>query len=147
MNFYDSIVRWGVPVFVMISGCLFLSGNSTLKKIYQKNIFRIARAFVFWSIVYTIYYYVDKVFILKKEVALTTVVAHIILGHYHLWFLYMITGIYMILPFLKRIASSKFLTKNFLILAFIFAIVIPQSKSIILELIVEHQKAIESFYS
>ena len=24
-NFYDSVVRWGVPIFVMISGSLFLS--------------------------------------------------------------------------------------------------------------------------
>ena len=28
MNFYDSIVRWVVPVFVMISGALFLKNDS-----------------------------------------------------------------------------------------------------------------------
>ena len=34
LNFYDSIVRWTVPVFAMISGALFLSKEISLKKIY-----------------------------------------------------------------------------------------------------------------
>lgn len=49
-NFYDSIVRWAVPVFVMISGALFLSREYSIKKIYGKNILRILVAF-FWVIV------------------------------------------------------------------------------------------------
>ena len=52
MNFYDSIVRWAVPVFVMISGALFLSRDIPVRKIYGKYIFRIFTAFVFWSFVY-----------------------------------------------------------------------------------------------
>lgn len=46
-NFYDSIVRWGVPVFTMISGALFLSGNQPIERIYKKNISRIITAFYF----------------------------------------------------------------------------------------------------
>ena len=34
-NFFDSIVRWGVPVFVMISGSLFLSRDIPIKVIYN----------------------------------------------------------------------------------------------------------------
>ena len=33
-NFFDSIVRWSVPIFVMISGALFLNRDIPLKKIY-----------------------------------------------------------------------------------------------------------------
>lgn len=51
-NFYDSIVRWGVPVFTMISGALFLSGNQPIERIYKKNISRIITAFLFWSLFY-----------------------------------------------------------------------------------------------
>lgn len=40
-NLYDSIVRWGVPVFVMISGALFLKKGivfkSNIYKIYFPN--------------------------------------------------------------------------------------------------------------
>lgn len=53
-NFYDSLVRFGVPVFVMISGALFLKPDKDIpvKKLYSKYIFRIVIAFVFWSFIY-----------------------------------------------------------------------------------------------
>ena len=35
-NFYDSIVRWSVPEFFMISGALFLNKSSSIKKILKK---------------------------------------------------------------------------------------------------------------
>lgn len=44
-NFYDSVVRWAVPIFVMISGSLFLSREIPVKKIYSKYILRMAVAF------------------------------------------------------------------------------------------------------
>lgn len=51
-NVYDSLVRWTVPVFVMISGTLFLSKEYSIKKIHSKKIFRIITALGFWSVVY-----------------------------------------------------------------------------------------------
>ena len=33
LNFYDSIVRWTVPVFVMISGALFLNRDIPIRKL------------------------------------------------------------------------------------------------------------------
>ena len=55
LNFYDAIVRWGVPVFVMISGSLFLGKEIPLKKIYAKYILRMAISFIVWSVVYTVF--------------------------------------------------------------------------------------------
>ena len=56
-NIYDSMVRWGVPVFVMISGALFLDSNKKLsiKRLFTKNILRIICAFLFWSFIYLLY--------------------------------------------------------------------------------------------
>lgn len=51
-NFYDSIVRWSVPVFVMISGALFLNRDIKLKTIYTKYILRIVVSYVAWSAIY-----------------------------------------------------------------------------------------------
>ena len=48
-NIYDSIVRWGVPVFVMISGALFLGKDISIKKLYNKHIFRIFLSLIIWS--------------------------------------------------------------------------------------------------
>lgn len=46
-NLYDSIVRWGVPVFIMISGALFLNRDDiTVKIIYSKYVFRMAVAYM-----------------------------------------------------------------------------------------------------
>lgn len=54
-NFYDSIVRWGVPIFVMISGSLFLDREIPLRKMYSKYIFRMAISFFVWSVIYAIF--------------------------------------------------------------------------------------------
>ena len=124
-NFYDSIVRWGVGAFTMISGALFLSRDNTLTKIFSKYIFRIATAFIFWSFVYAFRDYTKSGDILKA-------LSHLIRGHYHLWFLFMIVGLYMIIPFLKNIVASEFLTKYFLVLSLIFAFVIPETVNIVM---------------
>lgn len=48
-NIFDSIVRWATPVFVMVSGVLFLNEEKeiNISRLYSKNIFRIATAFCF----------------------------------------------------------------------------------------------------
>lgn len=45
-NLYDSAVRWAVPVFVMISGALFLSGSQSIGHILKKNVSRLVTAFI-----------------------------------------------------------------------------------------------------
>lgn len=55
LNFYNcSLVRWAVPVFIMISGALFLDGKQSITHIYKKNILRIVTAFLFWSPLYAV---------------------------------------------------------------------------------------------
>lgn len=56
-NFFDSYVRWCVPIFVLISGYLILepykdeNTYAFLKKRFQ----RIAIPLVFWSTIYLLY--------------------------------------------------------------------------------------------
>ena len=51
VNFYECMVRWAVPVFVMVSGMFFLNPQKeiTLSKLYRKNIFRIVMALITWA--------------------------------------------------------------------------------------------------
>ena len=102
----------------------FFSKQDSIKKLFTKNIFRIVTAFLFWSIVYALYDFVVN----KVEIKL--VIQEIFTGHYHMWFLFMIIGLYMIIPFLKKIMENEFLTKYFLILSFIFSFIIPRCISI-----------------
>lgn len=121
-NFYDSMVRWSVPVFVMISGALFLDPNRPvqIRNLYCKNITKLAVLFVFWSMGYAILHAaigkLDEIDILRT----------LLVGHYHLWYLPMLIGLYMIVPFLREIVRSRHLMRYFLLLSIIFAMLVPQ---------------------
>lgn len=118
-NIEDSIVRWCVPIFVMISGALFLKEDISIRKLYSKYILRIVTAFIVWSIIYAL---VE----LPHGASLVWFCHVLISGHYHMWFLYMIAGLYIIVPFIRCIVKSQSLTKYFLILSLIFSFIIPQ---------------------
>ena len=122
-NLYDSAVRWAVPVFVMISGALFLSGTQSLQQILRKNVLRIATAFFFWSAVYALY---ARVF---YACTWEETLFRFLKGHYHMWFLFMIVGLYLLVPILRRITADRALTQYFLLLALVFTFLLPQLSS------------------
>ena len=124
-NFFNGFSRWGVGVLVMVSGALFLGRDIPLKKLYGKYILRIVLAFLFWSFAYAfVFYYAGSG---GREGFLWAFAS----GHYHLWFLFMIAGLYAVVPFLRRIVQDEKLTVYFLVLSFIFAFVLPQSVTLI----------------
>lgn len=99
-NSYDAVFRFGVPIFVMISGALFLNPAYRLdtKRLYQHNILRILIIYVVWSCVYGLR---DCIVLGVTGAGWKVVVREMISGRYHLWFLPMLTGLYIILPVLK----------------------------------------------
>lgn len=122
---YDCLSRWTVPIFVMISGTLFLSSKPSIKKIYTKSIVRLVTAFLFWSILYA--------FITDPTANVAGFIADVIYGHYHMWYLYMIIGLYIVTPLIGKITESEELTKYFLIVAFVVVFLLPEI-SLILKL-------------
>lgn len=115
-NFCNSIVRWAVPVFAMISGSLFLSREIPLKIIYTKYIFRLVVSFLLWSLIYAL---------LIQDTISNKVVA-VIQGHFHMWFIMMIIGLYMCIPFIKPMLASGSTVRYYLVLAILVAFVIPE---------------------
>lgn len=119
---YDGIVRWCVPVFVMISGALLLDPDRSVKQAWR--IKRVLIPLVIWSGVYAF-----------VEHALGTswvdTLRSFLTGHYHLWYIYMLIGLYLILPLLKKISENERLESYFLLLVFIFNFVIPQAREIL----------------
>ncbi|WP_026653811.1 acyltransferase [Butyrivibrio proteoclasticus] len=122
-NIYMSIVRWGVPIFVMISGSLFLNKDISYGKIYSKYIFRLMFAFLFWSLFYAL----ASEDTLKRGIGygLKTHMGDIAKGYYHMWFILMIIGVYMCIPICKAIISNELVMKYYLFLSFIFAFLLP----------------------
>ena len=139
MNFYDAGVRWGVGIFVMISGVLFCSREASIEKLYKKNIFRMVVAFLFWSLFYALFNVITQGYEQERFFR------DLILGEYHMWFLFMIVGLYMIVPFLKKITESKQLLQYFLILCLIFGFLIPSMIDLLTIISVDAATLLEQF--
>ncbi len=122
-NVFCSVTQWNVPVFVMISGALFLGKDIPVRRIYTRHVFRMAAAFCFWSALYA----AVSLFESGGSGLLTT----LILGPYHMWFLFMIAGLYMCLPFLRPIAQDAERSRYYLTLAFVFAILLPEAEILV----------------
>lgn len=126
---YNSLCRFSVPVFVMVSGMTFLDPEREISRSYLlKKLLRLVAAFVFWSALYAVYTAFFKNGDGVTGESVKTFVKNLVYGHYHLWFLYMIAGLYLITPFLRKITENKRLMEYFLILCFIFAMFFPTVK-------------------
>ena len=127
-NLYDGFFRFSVPIFVMISGVFMLSDQTELdlKKLYCQKILRLVKLFLVYSTVYAI---VTNI-IYSDAFHPSLFVEQVVRGHYHLWYLYAIIGLYIITPLIKEITKSSRLTKYFLILAFIFEILIGTASAV-----------------
>jgi len=124
LSIYNSVVRWGVAIFVMISGTLFLNKDIPIKKIYLKYILRMVLSFGFWAFIYAIF---AKGTILSK-------ISVLIEGKYHMWFIPMIIGIYMSIPMIKTIVRDEKVLNYYLILFLLFGIIIPSAIVLIKDL-------------
>lgn len=117
LNVFDCLVRFCVPAFCMISGVFFLDPEreQPIKKLFSKNILRIAISFIVWSGVYAVL----GIFLRGETLGMSALVGAVknaAFGHYHLWFLLMLIGFYLLVPFLRKIAADQKLCRYFIIL-------------------------------
>lgn len=128
-NLFDSISRIGVPLFLMISGSLFLDEHRevTLKSILLKNVKNLAIITIIWAIIYSSVYNVIFPLLMGESINVKTVLGDIVNGHYHMWYLYMIIGLYIITPFLKKFVckENKGMVLFFIIISFCFQFFTP----------------------
>lgn len=115
----------------MISGSVFLSKEIEPKKLYLKYILRLVIAYFVWSAFYAVVALFGK-FVLNPgyQISYKVLIADLIEGAYHMWFIPMIIGIYMCVPIIKQIIKSNEVTKYFLMLSFVIAFIIPQVKDL-----------------
>ena len=129
LNLYDGLVRWCVPVFVMLSGMFLLDPKHSMpfSKLFFGHILRIAVALVVWGTAYALYTQVRTTGLSWQSVL--TALNRVLLGktHFHLWFLYMIIGLYLITPVLRAFVrgASRGDFHWFFLLVFVFAYLLP----------------------
>lgn len=105
---YEGMCKVAVPLFFMISGCLFLSDerNMTLKYLYKSHILKMIIFLIFWSAVYK---FANNIQIIKSGQAMLSAFTEILAGNtqIHLWYIYSIIGLYLITPVLKIYANNS----------------------------------------
>lgn len=113
--FSGSFVRACVPLFVMMSGVLLFPVRISMGDFYKKRIGRILIPLIFWSVVLPLLYYIYLNFITTSHsplidpenyvfgATLTKIYTFIFNFNYDttpLWYLYMLIGLYFIIPVL-----------------------------------------------
>lgn len=128
-NIFDSIARMGVPLFVMISGSLMLDENKDLqiKSLFLRNIKNIVLLLILWSAIYCSVYQVFLPLLNNESISYSKIIVSLINGHYHMWYLYMIIGLYLITPFLREFVKkeNKRLVLLFITIALVSQFTLP----------------------
>jgi surface polysaccharide O-acyltransferase-like enzyme len=104
-DFYNALTRFAVPVFVMITGALLLGRDDEIFSFLKKRLSRIVTPFLFWSLVYIAYafYNEDIPYSADTWVNIKQVLHQLRNGSsYHLWYVYMLIGLYFIIPVLSK---------------------------------------------
>ena len=107
--FFDSAMRWCVPVFIMLTGSFALEHyDGRLRMFLRKMFFRIVLPFLFWSIIYLFFFSWGELlnshktsmqlfsFTLKQLLSGTAS---------HMWYVYVIVSLYLTFPFLSKWAK------------------------------------------
>lgn len=129
LNVYDSLSHWCVPVFVMLSGMFLLDPDHPLplSKLFRGHILRIFVALAVWGVVYALV--VQALNGGLRGLDVLGAVRQVVLGqtHFHLWFLYMVIGLYLVTPILRAFVRGAGRAEFhwFFALVFVFAWLLP----------------------
>lgn len=115
-SFLGSLVRSCVPLFVMISGVLLIPVKTDVSTFYRKRIKRIILPFVFWSLALPLLYYfylnfgfdtvnpnisIDDHSLNATLTKLYTFFFNFNYDTIPLWYVYMLIGLYLLIPILS----------------------------------------------
>ena len=105
-NFFNSLSRFGVPVFVMLSGALLLPKEEPIGEFLKKRLLRILFPFIFWSFAYITNSLINdynKGVNLNFEYIIRQIFIHFRDGSTpHFWYIYMIIGLYLFIPIIGK---------------------------------------------
>lgn len=126
-NFYDSIARVCIPLFVMLAGALMLQpskADEPLRQFYRKRWDRLGLPFILWAIIY----FAWAALVNGKQLTLQSVTQGVLTGpYYQFWFVYLLIGLYLVTPLL-RVAlkhASRHILNYTLVVWFVGTAVMP----------------------
>ncbi|WP_164462266.1 acyltransferase family protein [Bacillus sp. FJAT-42376] len=100
-HIFDSVTRWCVPIFFMMSGALMLNPGKqeSAGVFFKKRSAKVLIPFIAWSCFYILVKMKMDDMEKNPEAAFKAILSDNV--YYHLWFLYVIIGLYAITPILK----------------------------------------------
>ncbi|MBR5877502.1 MAG: acyltransferase, partial [Alistipes sp.] len=136
--FISSLMRPSVPLFAMMTGLLLLPVRESAKDFYRKRIPRVLIPMVLWSVIYYLIPWFTGVigmdkssisimfpYVYEPSQELSESLSNIALIPFtfnfyttHMWYLYMLIGLYLFMPFFSAWVEKrdKTLTKIYLVL-------------------------------
>ena len=123
-NFYDSFSRMGVPLFFMASGVLLLGKREPVADFFRKRFVKVGIPTLFWSIAYLLWSVEAYTNGTMNTVGVAVSMLKVIYTgnvEIHLWFLYILIGIYLVAPVLRVfvLAASRRELAYFVIMWFL----------------------------
>jgi surface polysaccharide O-acyltransferase-like enzyme len=122
------LCRFAVPVFLMMSGALFLDPKRPfdMKTHFKKYVLRMALILVVWQIIYAL----GEALTMKAmpggagrlETFLTAMFS---MKYKHLWYILMLLAMYLLVPILRRVTQDKKTTEYFLFIGIVVCFALP----------------------
>lgn len=125
-SFYGSFLRPSIPLFVMVTGILLLPVKMEITAFYKKRLTRLVFPFIIWSIIYNLFPWITGVLGLDASIineffawvvpsqelgdALKNVAMVPLTFSYfavQMWYIYLLIGIYLYLPFFSAWVKSS----------------------------------------
>jgi len=123
---YFFISKIAVPVFLMLTGSLLLNRKESLKTLFNKRILRVILSLLLFSIIMCLLKNRNQL----GRINIKTFLISLISNPYDLsyWYLYMLIGIYICLPFIRSMVLNLTVKEHtyYLILWMVYFGVIPQ---------------------
>lgn len=126
-------LMWAVPCFVMVSGALLLDTrrDMPLRRIFTRYIGRILGALVLFGVLFRVF----DLAMSGNGMTVTDVLqgfVRVFTGNSwaHLWYLYLLIGLYLLLPFYRMVAANATASqiKYLLLIYFLFLSILPLTR-------------------
>ena len=99
---YSILSRFAVPVFVMVSGSIYLDPDRPVTgKAMLRKAGRILAVFLFWSLLYAL------AGSATEPAGFSGLCSRILQGHYHLWYLKLTAILYLSVPLLRAAGEKR----------------------------------------
>ena len=131
VDFYETIGRTGVPLFVMLTGALLLQPsklNESIGTFFKKRWVRVGLPFIFWGAAYFAWDFLVDHQINSQPISSSSIIQGLLNGpYYQFWYLYMLVGLYLFTPILRIVVAhaERNLVKYIIVVWFVGVAVLP----------------------